>query len=211
MSVMFVENVTPLWKLSISSDQQPSLLSIQKTLSLTTIRRPAKTGHRQSHPEGKTMSDMKDLPPGILEAIRNKIGKRMSEGYEVSATLVGPNGEETEISADELKGKKKPRRPIPEAQIVELHDFYERYIQDCPFKPGDLVTPMQNSGIKGAGDPHIVLEVVERPEPILAPDKAGSAAQGIRVNVRTATFYGPEDITMFWHEQQCLEPYTENE
>jgi len=148
------------------------------------------------------------IPNEILDAIRQKVKGHEEEGYEVSATVIGPNGQEVPISMEELNPKKKSaKRAIPEAQIMELKDFYERYVGECPFKPGDIVTPRQNVGVNNTGIPYVVLEVIERDDPVFDIEHIGSAANGARLNVRVACFFSDEEISMFWHEHQLLEPY----
>lgn len=52
---------------------------------------------------------------------------------------------------------------LPEAQVMELRDFLDRYTITCPFKRGDLVTPRKSATVKGDGLPHIVIEVLAEP------------------------------------------------
>jgi hypothetical protein len=50
-----------------------------------------------------------------------------------------------------------------EALVMTMKEVYARYHTLCPFKPGDLITPRAGFNYRGAGEPQIVLEVLETP------------------------------------------------
>lgn len=66
----------------------------------------------------------------------------------------------------DYQGEELPR-PTHEGQIARLRETYDRYEQAryarCVFNPGDLVTPLEESGYSLAGEPHVVLEVATEP------------------------------------------------
>lgn len=104
--------------------------------------------------------------------------------------------------------------PLPEAQIATLREFQVRFAelkQRVPFKPGDIVTIAPTAPVKGAGRPHIVLEVVQ-------PDDAhrtwgedsGSNHFGKKCEVRIAVIgsaAGSHVIGRHWVEAIDLIPY----
>lgn len=81
---------------------------------------------------------------------------------------------------------KKPSRPLPEAQVMELTDYLSRYKKPCPFKVGDLVTPRANSFMRNAGDPHIVIEVLSMPRRIWDDKEPSSMINGMILDMRIA-------------------------
>lgn len=102
------------------------------------------------------------------------------------------------------------RSTPPDALCVTLREVATAYAAPCSFKAGDLVTPRQHYGTRGAGEPHIVLEVIKRPEPDFhtasKPGETHSCAYGGRRDVRVAC-ETRGDITPFWMESWILEPY----
>ncbi|RWX72560.1 hypothetical protein [Mesorhizobium sp. M2A.F.Ca.ET.039.01.1.1] len=105
-------------------------------------------------------------------------------------------------------------RPIPEAQIATLREAFERYTNPCPFKPGDIVTPRKGFGYADAGEPHIVLEVAEKPiRNFEAPADVSniySSAFGSRVDFRVASLTdgrGETAIVAYWQESWRHELY----
>lgn len=97
----------------------------------------------------------------------------------------------------------KPRPAIlPEAAVARLQEFALRYGEGCPFRPGDLVTPRMYGGIKGAGKPFIVLEVLpiaSLGSPLWVGDP-GSNTFGRRCDIRVAMIRDPGGIAMHWTE-----------
>lgn len=116
------------------------------------------------------------------------------------------------MSADGPDDDDATPRPIPEAVVSELRDIYTRYSAGCPFKPGDLVTPRKGYNTKGAGEPHIVLEVIDSPAcnltPPAEPFHAGSHAFGRRYDMRVISLSDGEAYVAHWTEAWVYEPYT---
>ena len=48
---------------------------------------------------------------------------------------------------------------LPEAQIARLREVSNLILKGNMFKPGDLVTVRKDAPIKGAGKPHLVVEI----------------------------------------------------
>lgn len=108
------------------------------------------------------------------------------------------------------KGRAEKRRPLDEAQAMELKAMYERYAAPCPFKPGDLVTPRPNSNYTDNGVPHIVLEVAETPIRVFdieEPHDISSHSFGPRLDVRTGLLADGERMVAFWMESWQLEAW----
>lgn len=101
-----------------------------------------------------------------------------------------------------------------EAQAISLRDFNERYqnamLNPPRFKAGDMVTPIKGVGTKGAGNPHVVLEVRSfgSIEPYWSKD-ASSSGNGRRLDIRVACFVHGESVSTFWVESIEYEPYTD--
>lgn len=106
-------------------------------------------------------------------------------------------------------GQSSPK-PLPEALCTTLREVADRYARQNPFKPGDLITPCVAGDMKGAGEPHVVLEVRGRPEPDFANAKSvadtTSNAFGRRSDIRVASRCG-DDIAPFWVESWQFELY----
>lgn len=101
-------------------------------------------------------------------------------------------------------------KPLPEAVIAELRSDYARYGKN-PFKPGDLVTPIKGRNNRGAGEPHIVLEVLDTPVYTFAqadnPTATCSSSYGRRIDMR-ALCHVQGSYVPFWFESWEFEPYT---
>ncbi len=50
-----------------------------------------------------------------------------------------------------------------EAAIMDMRQILNDYKDGCRFNVGDLITPAQGAFIKWAGEPHLVIEVLETP------------------------------------------------
>ena len=105
--------------------------------------------------------------------------------------------------------ERRPPRPLPEAQIATLREICARYTAGCPFAVGDLVTPRAGVNVRGAGEPHIVVEIAD--EPHRPFDGSGtSSSYGNRLDMRTAGLAGDnETMVMHWVESWTFEPYRE--
>ena len=89
--------------------------------------------------------------------------------------------------------------------LVEYRDRYQEFLEGCRFKPGDLVTPLADSIIAGAGEPCIVIEL-RCCTPIFEGDPS-TPQFGQRLDMRVARFMG-DDIVRFWAESVDYEPYS---
>lgn len=106
------------------------------------------------------------------------------------------------------ESKTKQTRPTDEAQIMTLQEFAAVYAQPCRFKAGDIVTARPGCNNTGAGNPHIVLEVLKTPHSTMElydVRAAGSAGFGWRVDMRVMSFETGRDThpgvyTAFWVE-----------
>lgn len=99
-----------------------------------------------------------------------------------------------------------------EALLLDLKDHCARYQAGCAFSIGDVVTPRKGYGTRGAGAPHVVLEVLECGEEIFNaetqdPGGTGSSGFGRRLDMRVVTRMGGK-ICMFWEESVNFEPFS---
>jgi hypothetical protein len=96
------------------------------------------------------------------------------------------------------------------AEIERLVAMFETYAAGCKFMPGELITPRGDSNLDGAGLPHIVLDVVERPRPQMTGDP-NEAGFGARIDLRYARVVtlpdGEAVVVAFWEESWKFEPY----
>lgn len=74
--------------------------------------------------------------------------------------------------------------PLPEVQIATMREYCALYQKPCRFKVGDLVTPIRGSTVKGAGDPHLVIEVFDEPIRAVHSEKVGTTKFGARLDIR---------------------------
>lgn len=113
----------------------------------------------------------------------------------------------TELLAAMEKGSTAEGRPPAMAAEVLLAygATYAAFLTGCRFSAGDLVTPLRNSNMKGAGDPHVVLEVRSAEQPYFT-DETSSTGFGRRLDMRVASFYG-DTIARHWVESIDFEPF----
>lgn len=99
-------------------------------------------------------------------------------------------------------------RPLPEAQIMTLREIFATYRQPR-FKPGDLITPHRWSNVWGAGNPHLVLEILPEAEPNFNGANGGECFFGSRNDIRFACLAhdGSQHYVAFWGESWCFELY----
>jgi hypothetical protein len=100
--------------------------------------------------------------------------------------------------------RKQPDSPPtpPDVLAHTLLEIFARYAAGNPFKPGDLVTPRKNYNIRGAGQPHVVVEILDGAA--LAEREAGSIAH--RADMRLVCEERGE-IAPFLGESWCFERY----
>lgn len=110
----------------------------------------------------------------------------------------------------DAKGKKDELPASVQAKrLVAMYKLYQEHRKHCPFGPGDLVTPRDGVNFKGAGDPHIVLEVRADAEPQFSIGEPNSSGFGHRLNIRVACMHG-EILTPFWMESWVLDKWEGN-
>jgi hypothetical protein len=97
------------------------------------------------------------------------------------------------------------------AKAELLKQEFENYAAGCPFKPGDLITPRKHHNLKGAGQPHVVLAVVERKplQDILSDQIAQNPNMTMAraPDMRVLNIAGGQ-VVSFWEESFNYEPYT---
>lgn len=75
----------------------------------------------------------------------------------------------------------------PAAVVMDLREaaaLYATSVASCPYKIGDIVTPRQHFTVKGAGEPHIVVDMVADVSPLFDSGEPGSNAWGKRIDMR---------------------------
>jgi hypothetical protein len=103
-----------------------------------------------------------------------------------------------------------PPRPIHDAQIMMLQEFFSVYRAEPRFKAGDLVTPRKSTLQRHPGEPHIVLETNDNPAPFFAnlsdPNDRMSPAFGPRLDLRVLCLM-QDYYCAFWVESWAFEYY----
>lgn len=110
--------------------------------------------------------------------------------------------------------KKERLRPLPEAQIMELKEAFDRYQTiGHRFKPSDIVMPRKDSPYREAGHPHIVLEVNENPSLDMSAEDNSVMHYGARLDIRVAVLKpergGTFALAPFWTESWQYDLYKE--
>lgn len=91
-------------------------------------------------------------------------------------------------------------------QMAELKAMAPRVAAACPYRCGDIVTVRPGMDVKGAGKPHVVVEVF--PQPIVdTQSEPGSNRYLGRYTMRVAHFYG-ESMTQHAVDHAVFEPWT---
>lgn len=97
-------------------------------------------------------------------------------------------------------------RPIHEAQIATLREAFANY-NDCTFTEGDIVTPRTCAPIRNPGEPHLVLEVYDDPEPLFMDDDDGNWTHGARRDMRVGVLVDGDHVAPYWVESWMFVPY----
>lgn len=109
----------------------------------------------------------------------------------------------SERSSEENRAPKQD----PAILAFTLQEAAQRHAKGCPFKPGDLVTPRKGYNLKGAGEPHVVMEIMA-PEPQRgeAAEKAymGGIARIYDMRVLSCV---REDLIAYYAESYCYEAW----
>ena len=94
-----------------------------------------------------------------------------------------------------------------DACLSALRDQASRMIAPCPFKAGDIVTVRAASDVKGAGNPHVVVEVL--PEAVVDRRAEAGSNQFLRhYTMRVCHFHG-DSLTVHAVDHSCFEPWND--
>jgi len=125
---------------------------------------------------------------------------------DIMAEIIGGGAKPVVVAGGRIKSEDYRVTIDKEVQAMELAEFARGYRQR--FQVGQYITPKPNTGTKGAGLPHLVVEVNPNAEPVFLQDGNGSMRNGRRNEIRVATYVDDETITMFWVEAVDYEPWT---
>lgn len=107
-------------------------------------------------------------------------------------------------------GEKDKRKILPEAHLERVKEAAERYARPNPYKVGDIVTPRKDSGMKGVGEPHVVVEVLTEPRRTFEGSGFGGSSFGANMDVRVMCLM--DDLTLaFWGESWMLDKWESKE
>lgn len=95
---------------------------------------------------------------------------------------------------------------LPEAAIARMREVAAKVASPNPFSVGDLVTPCAWASIKGAGDPHIVVEVGTLGRATNGNTEPGSVAYGAVLDMRVLSV-SRDSVVAHWVESWMFEPY----
>lgn len=107
-----------------------------------------------------------------------------------------------QVGSDDLPPSVQAKR------LVQQYRIYERCLTEDVFKPGDLVTPRPEANLKGAGQPHIILEI-NRQAPQFNGATPGGTTWGRKPEIRVMAMYG-ETFAIFWCEMHEYEAWKGN-
>lgn len=113
--------------------------------------------------------------------------KEIGEG--IARMLAEKMGADVHFEDDDDAGEGSPQ-PIVEAQIETLREVCQTYHAGNTYKVGDLITPRRGYGTKGAGIPHVVIEVFDPPIRVhQVQNSLDSTSNGFgrRMDLRVAT------------------------
>lgn len=131
---------------------------------------------------------------GIEEALMRSI---------MSAAMRGRKDEDEDEEVSKIS---------PEVKIMELQQYFEHYVDRKRFKPGDVITPKKSSPLKGAGQPCVVVEVLDEPvfnDRVNDPLDASSHMFGAKFDIRVATYHEASNssIVFFMAESPYYEEW----
>lgn len=95
-----------------------------------------------------------------------------------------------------------------EAMAMRLKEALPRFQRACPFKVGDLITPYPDAPVRGAGDPHLVIDVEPEAEEVFAEFEGLPGLHSAKFDIR-ALFLSTDRATLhpIWSESAWYEPY----
>lgn len=96
---------------------------------------------------------------------------------------------------DDGMGRRRNARISHEGQIARLRDAAPRFARNNPFKVGDFVTPVGDCNLKGAGEPHLVVAVM---------DTSGDFCEGTSVEPGLPYYGVKPDLRVASIMQGCL-------
>lgn len=91
--------------------------------------------------------------------------------------------------------------------LAALRDQARRIVEPCPFKAGDLITVRTGADVKGAGNPHIVVEVLA--EPVTDTRAESGSNQFLRQYTMRVCHYHGDSLTVHAVDHACFEPWTD--
>jgi hypothetical protein len=109
---------------------------------------------------------------------------------------------------DDRQRPETVRTTLPLAHVIgALQDKAVRMSEACPFRVGDLLTVRPGSDVRGAGLPHIVVEVFADPVTDMRAE-AGSNRYLSKYTMRVAHFHG-DDMTVHAVDHSSFERWTD--
>ncbi len=109
---------------------------------------------------------------------------------------------------DDGLGQRDQRTTLPLVQVIAaLKDKAWRMAEPCPFQTGDLLTVRAGSDVRGAGLPHVVVEVLSPPVTDTKAE-AGSNRYLAKYTMRVAHFHG-DDMTVHAVDHSSFEVWTD--
>lgn len=109
------------------------------------------------------------------------------------------------LSGDNDGSDRHTTLPI-ETCLATLRDQAQRLVEPCPFKAGDLITVRSGCDVKGAGNPHIVVEVLA--EPFTDTRAEPGSNRFLRQYTMRVCHYHGDCLTVHAVEHACFEPWT---
>ena len=108
--------------------------------------------------------------------------------------------------AESRRGEEHTSLPLEQC-LAALRDQAARMQLPCPYKAGDLITVRAGTDVKGAGKPHIVVEVLA--EPVTDTKAEAGSNQFLRTySMRVCHFHG-DSLTVHAVDHSCFETWTE--
>lgn len=124
----------------------------------------------------------------------------MSGTFEAFLSSIGASS-----GSDDAGSEGQTSLPL-DACLAALRDQARRIVEPCPFKAGDLITVRPSADVKGAGNPHIVVEVLA--EPVTDMKAESGSNQFLRqYTMRVCHFHG-NSLTVHAVDHACFEAWT---
>lgn len=101
----------------------------------------------------------------------------------------------------------RPSLPSPEGQIARLVEYLDHRAQPLPFKVGDFVTVRSDAPIKGAGQPHVVVETNADAGLSWVGAESGDWQFGARYTMRVACLHPSGFLIEHWVWHGHFAPY----